>query len=327
MCIRDSSTLYGRKVVRVESFDLQPGGLYIQNRAYWYTAGDILGGELALTEVPEWAGLEPDAKVAGVDRPLFAELKMPFANTIDETSRLPVSLYARALDGIEELDRIYNEFLHEMHTGKRKRIVDRDAILPEKNSFEKTTLCRGISRKDLVTDLYLTLDMGEAGKPFDDYTPQLRVDDYQKAMDIQCRLLENQTGFSPGTFHFDVKSGRMTATQVISEDQTTYNTIKAIQERGMRQGLMDLLYIYDVYATLYKLAPAGAVQPSVSFGDSIFEDTGTEFARRKMLADSGYLKPEKLVSWYFGVSEKDAATYLPVSKKSDNEWMGFGGDS
>ena len=71
----------------------------------------------------------------------------------------------------------------------------------------------------------------------------------------------------------------------------------------------------------------GAVQPSVSFGDSIFEDTGTEFARRKMLADSGYLKPEKLVSWYFGVSEKDAATYLPVSKKSDNEWMGFGGDS
>ena len=322
----DFATLYGRRVVRIESFDLQPDGLYIQNRAYWYTAGDVLGGELALTEVPEWAGLEPDAKVAGVDRPLFAELKMPFANTVDETSRLPVSLYARALDGMEELDRIYNELLHEMHTGKRKRIVDRDAILPEKSALEKTTLCRGLSRRDLVTDLYLTLDMGEAGKPFDDYTPQLRVDDYQKALDIQCRLLENQTGFSPGTFHFDVKSGRMTATQVISEDQTTYNTIKAIQERGMRQGLMDLLYIYDVYATLYKLAPVGAIQPSVSFGDSIFEDTGTEFSRRKMLADSGYLKPEKLVSWYFGVSEEDAAAYLPAARKSDDEWMGFGGD-
>lgn len=322
----DFSTLYGRKVVRVESFDLQPGGLYIQNRAYWYTAGDTLGGELSLAEVPEWSDLEPDVKVAGVNRPLFAEIKMPFANTVDETSRLPVSLYARALDSMEELDRVYNDFLYEVHTGKRKRIVDRDAVMPSGSLFSKSGPDWGIPPRDLVTDLYLTLDMDSGGKPFDDYTPQLRIDEYQKALDIQCRLLENQTGFSPGTFHFDVKNGRMTATQVISEDQTTYNTIKAIQERGMRQGLMDLLYIYDVYATLYGLAPAGTIQPSVSFGDSIFEDTGTEFSRRKMLADSGYLKPEKLVSWYFGIPESEAIAYMPAAKKTDDEWMGFGGD-
>ena len=82
----DFSTLRGRKVVRVEAFDLQPDGLYLQNRAYWYNAGDTMGGELALAEVPEWAGLEPEAVIRGVDRPLFGELRMPMANTVDETS-------------------------------------------------------------------------------------------------------------------------------------------------------------------------------------------------------------------------------------------------
>nr|DAW68316.1 MAG TPA: portal protein [Caudoviricetes sp.] len=322
----DFAALRGRRVVRVESFDLQPEGLYLQNRAYWYAAGEALGGELSLEEIPQWAGLAPDALIRGVDRPLFGELKMPFANTVDETSRLPVSLYARAMDGMEELDRLYNGFLYEMHSGRRKRIVDRDALLPKKGLFTEDAPFPGIPRRDLVTDLYLTLDMDSGGKPFDDYTPALRVDDYQKALDIQCRLLENQTGFSPGTFHFDVKAGRMTATQVISEDQTTYNTIKAIQERGLRQGLLDLLYSYDVYATLYRLAPSGAAEFAVSFGDGIFEDTGTEFTRRKLLADSGYLKPEKLISWYFGVPEEAAADYMPAARKSDEAWMGFGGE-
>lgn len=37
-----------------------------------------------------------------------------------------------------------------------------------------------------------------------------------------------------------------------------------------------------------------------------------ELARRKGLVDSGYLRPEVLVGWYFGVSEEEAREkYLP----------------
>lgn len=309
----DFSVLRGRKVVRVETFDLTPDGLHITNKAYYYGMDDSLVGEISLTDVPEWASLEPEVTITGVDRPLFAEIKMPFANTIDETSKLPVSLYARAMDTICEIDRVYSEFLYEIHSGKRKRIVDRDAIQPDKRG-------RGIPFRDQVTDLYLTLDIDSTKmKPFEDYTPEMRVDAYQKALDIQCRMLESQTGFSQGTFNFDVKQGRMTATQVISDDRNTYNTIHAIQDRGMQQGLKDLIYCYDVYATLYGLAPAGAVDASVSFGDSIFEDTATEFARRKAMVDAGLLKPEYLVGWYFGVD--DASEYMP---ETTGDPFGFG---
>lgn len=307
----DFSVLRGRKVVRVEAFDLQQDGLHISNKAYYYGMDENLAGEIPLTDVPEWSGMESEITISGVDRPLFAEIKMPFANTVDETSKLPVSLYARALDTICELDRIYSEFLYEVHSGKRKRIVDRDAIRPEKHGC-------GIPFRDQVTDLYLTMDIDSKNmKPFEDYTPAIRVNEYQKALDIQCRLMELQTGFSQGTFNFDIKQGRMTATQVISDDRNTYNTIHAIQDRGIKQGLKDLIYCYDVYATLYGLAPDGIVNEAVTFGDSIFEDTATEFARQKMMVDAGYLKPEKLIGWYFGVDEVGAVEYMPDKTSTD----------
>ena len=47
-------------------------------------------------------------------------------------------------------------------------------------------------------------------------------------------------------------------------------------------------------------------EAEIAFGDSIFEDTGTEFQRRLQMAQAGILRPEKLLSWYFSVDE-DAA--------------------
>lgn len=176
----DYAQLHGRLVVRVERFDLQRDGLYIQNRAFYETAGAI-SSPLPLTDVPEWADLEPDILIRGVDRPLFAVLKMPFANTVDPTSKLPVSFYANAMGALEELDCIYSDFIYEIHSGKRKRIVDQQAIRPE----VKKKMPGALGYKDLATDLYITLDMDKAAetKPFDDYSPELRVDGYQGGLD------------------------------------------------------------------------------------------------------------------------------------------------
>ena len=129
---------------------------------------------------------------------------------------------------------------------------------------------------------------------------------------IRMGFLTSDSGVST----YDPATGRMTATQVTSDDRDTYSTIKSIQDRGLKQGLEDVIYIYNVYATLGDLAPVGDVEPSVAFGDSVFEDTGTEFGRRKQLVDGGYLKPEKLISWYFGCSDEEALAYMPDGSAS-----------
>lgn len=306
----------GRTVVRIERFDLQADGLYINNKAY-YVSKDGIHGEFPLNEIYRWKNIAPDVLIRGIDRVHFAVLKMPFANCVDNTSKLPVSLFSKSLDSIREFDNVYSEFIREIHTGKRRLIFDRSVL----KRFEGKP---PLDYSELATDFYIILNGDpDTAKPYNDYTPNLRIEEYQKALNILLRLIEMQSGFSAGTFTFDVRTGKLTATQVISEDKDTYNTIKSIQECGMAQGLKDLIYLYDIYATLYHLAPTGKIEPSVSFGDSIFEDTAVEFQRRKLLADGGYLKGEKLVSWYFGISEEEALNdYMPAERTPDDILFG-----
>ena len=42
----DFSVLHGRKVVRVEAFDLRPDGLELTNHAYYYGLDENLAGEI-----------------------------------------------------------------------------------------------------------------------------------------------------------------------------------------------------------------------------------------------------------------------------------------
>ena len=295
----------GARVCRVEEFELTAQGLRITNRAYRLRDGDQLGGQIELSAVERWAALAPEGQIAGVDRPHFGLLRMPMVNNIDP-SPAPVSFYAQAVESIRQIDDTLAQLFWERDTGKRRMIVDRTAAVKDPVNGKPA-----IPFRQLASDYYLTLDMPQDGPPWGDYTPSLRVEEYRKLLETQLRLLEMQLGLSPGTFALDTPSGRVTATQVISEDRTTYNTVQAVQTRGLAAGLRDVLYWYDAFASLYTLAPAGAFQPSVSFGDSIFEDTGTEFVRRKALADAGYIRPSLLLAWYFGTDEDTAAAMLP----------------
>lgn len=60
---------------------------------------------------------------------------------------------------------------------------------------------------------------------------------------------------------------------------------------------------------------------AIEFGDSVFEDTGTEFNRRMQMVQAGLLKPEIFISWYFGVPVERALEMLPEMTSV------FGGES
>ena len=51
--------------VKIESFDYQSGNLTIENRAY-RIRGEVMGTEMPLSVVPEWADLSPSITLEGV---------------------------------------------------------------------------------------------------------------------------------------------------------------------------------------------------------------------------------------------------------------------
>ena len=302
----DYKTIRDIDYVRLEHFDCKNHTLTIRNEAY-RCQGDVLKSKVPLSTVEEWAELSEEITIENMDKPLFGAIKTPFANTVDDTSPLPVSLYANAPDSIMEFDKLYTEFLFELHSGKRKRIVERQALIPDKQrNLLPGGIPVGIGYKDMTTDTYIVLDPEEQAKPFDDYSPKMRTSGYLDGLKTVLRMVENQCHLSPGTFSIDERTGAITATQVISEDRTTYNTCSTMQNGGIMQGLIDVIDACDALCDLYSLAPIGEVEASITFGDSIFEDTQQEFARRLQLTQGGYLKPEKLLSWYFNVDDETA---------------------
>ena len=298
----DYRTVKNRDYVRIERFDCDGEKMTITNKAY-RTDSTVMGAEVPLSTVPQWAELEPEVTMNGIRQPLFGCIQMPFANTVDDASPLPVSIYANAMDSIMEFDKVYSEMLYELHSGRRKSIVERQALVP----MPKDTNKRGKRFRyfDPTSDVYI-LDPAEQAKPFQDYSPALRTAEYMTGLKAILHMVENQCHLSPGTMAIDERTGAVTATQVISQDRTTYNTCSAIQQQGVTQGLLDVVYAMDKMSYLYNLAPAGELTPAVTYGDGIFEDTQQEFSRRMQMVQADILKPEQLLAWYFGVDVETA---------------------
>lgn len=297
----DYREVKSKEYVRIERFDCDGNQLTVTNKAY-RSAGDIMGSEVPLDTVPQWAELAPETAIDGIKQPLFGCIQMPFANIIDDASPLPVSIYANAMDSIMEFDKVYSDMIYELHSGRRKNIVERQALISDK---KKRGYPGGISYRDPSADVYI-LDPTEERQPFQDYSPNIRTAEYMTGLKAILHMVENQCHLSPGTLTIDERTGAVTATQIISQDRTTYNTCTAIQQQGITQGLLDVIYAMDIMCHLYNLAPAGELTPAVTYGDGIFEDTQQEFSRRMQMVQAGILKPEQLLAWYFGVDVETA---------------------
>ncbi len=295
---------------RMEQHELTDKGYYIRNLAYRSMTETVLGSPCALTEVDEWATLEAETSIRYKDgsvpeRTLFAYFKMPFANHIDPKSPLGVSAYSRADGLIREADRQYSRILWEFE-GSELAIDASVGALPPQATGQGGKLPE--RRKRLFREL--GIDQGNNGDLYKVFSPAIRDSSLFNGLDKLLKRIEFNCNLAYGTLS-DPQSVEKTAEEIKTSKQRSYSAVCDMQ-RALQDALEHLVWIMDIYATLYNLVPRGAYEVSFTFGDGVMEDTEVEFVRRKLLVDAGYLKREKLISWYFGVSEDEAKKLIPA---------------
>ncbi len=273
----------------------------VKNTAWLYGTRQ----QVELSEIPRWAMLLPEGQIPS-DIPMIATFRTPYANNIDLDSELPVSLFANSVGTLHEIDRAHSEYLAEFRKMSAKVFADETVINGKKG----------------IPDDYFVTFMGDGTSTVEQqimiYAPAIREEAHKAAINTELRLYEVQIGVSSGTFTFDSQKGLVTATQVLSEDKTTYNTVAQLQ-RQLRPVLEALSKITVTLARFYGIEREDG-EPAIEFGDSVFEDTGTEFNRRFQLVQAGLLKPEEFNAWYFGVPLEKAREMLPEMTTA------FGGD-
>lgn len=292
---------YNGKIYERREYHSFSGGIHtVRNSAVLYGTNR----SVELKDIPQWQGIEKQGAIPS-DIPMAVTFRTPYANNIDLDSRLPVSIFANSLDTLNEINVAHSEYRAEFKKLSAKVFAD-ETVIDEKG----------------IPDDYFVRFSGDGTSAVDQqimtYAPPIREAEQKSAINTELRLYEVQIGVSSGTFAFDTRKGMVTATQVLSEDKATSNTVAQIQ-RQLRHVLEALGKVIVTLSDFYGF-PCRKGDCAIDFGDSIFEDTGTEFARRLLLVEHGLLKPEEFDAWYFGVPLQRAKQMLcpsAMQNKSD----------
>lgn len=273
---------------RFERHELGPGGYKIENRAYASTNDVHIGREIPLTDVPEWADLAPDATLQNVSRPLFGHFRVPFANQVDRTSPLGVSVYSRAVELIRDADEQYGRFLWEFEGGELAIDAAEDYLQDAADGH--TRMPKGKKR------LFRALGAADANF-YQVFSPQLRDESQRRGLNEILRRIEFNCALAYGTIS-NPETVNKTAEEIRTSRQRSYVAASDVQ-KALETALCDAVDAAGVLADLYGLAP-GNCRIACTWGDSVLEDSEKEFSRRMQLVSSGLLKDELMLGWYFG---------------------------
>lgn len=309
----DVRTSGGKWYTRLEYHQMIDGGCQIIQKAYKSDTQSILGNEVPLSSVADWAELEQEALISNIDAPLFAYFRYPSANNIDPTSPLGVSCFARAVDQIEQADKIYSNLVWEFESGKRAIYADTQAFDVGSDGKPK------LPDKRLYRALNGVGDIGQGGKLFEAWSPEFREAAIKAGLNDVLRIIEFNCGLAYGTLS-DPNVEANTATEIKMQKQRSFATITDTQ-KALESALNQLLYAMDVWATLYNLAPRGTYKAVFSWDDSIVADHDQQFLQDQQVVTMSAMPLYTFLMRNYGLSETDAKKWVAEAQEEKTAAM------
>lgn len=292
----------------------------IKNIAYKSNSKSVLGTQVNLENVEEWATIEPITAIQYVEKPLFSYYKPPIANNIDPESPIGVSVYARAVNLIKEADKQFGRIVWEYEASEKAVYVDELATKPNQSKDNKKSFVVG----KLKERLYKTLNTGKE-EFFKDYSPEIRDEELWRGLNKTLQRIEFNVGLAYGTLS-EPNTVDKTATEIKSSKQRSYATVSKMQE-NLQKALENLIYAMDILTTLYNLAPAGSYEVSFNWDDSLIVDTEREQTLQMQEVSQGLRSKVKYIQYRYGLTEEQAKQELEQinqEKISNRELFGMG---
>ncbi len=304
-----------KRTVTVQNFAFESTDMSLANSNNIKSASN-LGRQIPLTAVPEWASLQPKTVIEGVDRLLFAYFRMPEANTVDPYSPLGVSGYSRVIQLIKDADMQYSRLLWEYEAGEMAIDVDRDALkfVTDPNGEGYTVLPEKQQR------LFRKIDLNTEDT-YNVFAPNLRDVSIVHGLNTIFMRIEDSVGFSRGTLSDVNTQEAKTATELKILKQRSFATNADIQA-ALQDALTDVVYVMDVYCTLYEVTPQGEYEVSFEWDDSILVDSESELSKRITLMQNGLASKLETRMWYFGETENQArAAMMQIEEEATQAMM------
>lgn len=280
----------------------------ITNELYKSSDETAVGEQVPLSTL--YPNMQQQTQVSGIKYPLFAFFKTAGANNKSLESPLGVGIVDNSLDTLKAINDVYDAFHWEIKNGRRRVIVPDEMV--RFDDAHKPTF-------DSDTDVYLSNSADADDFRPTDITHDMRIDQFTSALSSYLRTLEMEIGLSNGTFAYDSGSGTITATQVVSENSSTYQTRSSFLTM-VEHDIIDLVRSIVEIATIPELFPGESplsgqqvdiddLDINVHFDDGVFTDRKTQADYMIELKNGGLIP-----TWYAIMKTMD------ISEDQAREW-------
>ena len=229
-------------------------------------------GPCDLSSVTEWAAIQPEIRIQGVDRLPIGYIRCPADNrNPDSLQGVPITYGAESIiaDIKNTLEQIRKEY-------EKKKV----RIFADTTLFDKD--------KKIDEDLYVKF-MRDAklsdGGMIDIFDPAIRDSAYFARLTNSMELLEKAIGVNKGVLT-DLQTQSATATQVRRSTYDTFALVGSIRREIMR-GFNNFIYGCNVLANYFTLTPPGDYTVSYDWDYSLLEDSAETFSQLMQAKNAG----------------------------------------
>ena len=270
---------------------LPDGALRIESRLFRAPSTDtnVLGIEIPLDSLPQYAGIQPELVIPGIGSVGMAQLRTPLENTVDGSPDA-VSVYAPAMGLIRCINANEQQLNDEFAHGASRIIASADMIRTDP-----------AGKKHFDDDLFIGIDDDPHNVGVTIFAPALREASYLARKQDYLRSVENLIGLKRGILS-EVEAAERTATEITSS-AGDYNLTVLDFQQSWRSMVDELMQMCVALGAAYHLLPESAqYNPDdlvLDFGDGVLYDRSRQNSELMQQVSAGLLQPERYLGWYY----------------------------
>jgi len=232
-----------------------------------------------LSDVPEWANIQPEIKIAGVDRLPIGIYKCPTPNRRPSTIEgVPITYGCNAT--LAKIAQCLIDIENEFEDKKTKIFADSKLFDGEGKLSDR--IFKGIKQGGKLTD----------NKLIEIFDPAFRETSYFTRLEHYFALLEKEIGASRGILT-DLNTSGATATEIRRATYQTFALCDDIHTQVERY-FNDLVYGINVLVNYYNLAPISDYEIVYDWSYSMLEDTDSTFNQLLKAEEKGAVDTAEL---------------------------------
>lgn len=262
-------------------------GFYMKTAELYVSKNETtLGKQIDVSSM--YPNIEED-EIIETEHPRFQIWQLPIANNLDTGSPMGISILANHIDKFKAIDIKYDGFDHEFVSGRRRILIDRNAVKKKVTGVDDNNNIIYTSYFDTSDDVYVAIE-GMENQPVKDIDFGLRAEEYINGINAELKYLSSGVRLGNDFYSFD-KDGLKTATEVVSENSDTFRTKEQHQIP-----IYDALY--DLVACICEMEGIKYKEISITFDDSIIQDEEALINRGINLYNAGLISKEKFMAKY-----------------------------